>query len=240
MTSGRKFSTRTSAFATSFLKISLPSGALRFSVTDFLLAFWARKLVPISILLYFGTLPSSRARSPRLGVLDLDDLGAEEREVQRAERPGEDIGQVEDADSGESSQACHLAEAAVTSGDRAGLVDHPGHLAAEEAAHVAGDVDERSRCMSRRRPCPLQHVDEVLGADVSAGDLRERTAAEARHRGLEVLHAHPRAPRSSWRGRGRRCCGSGRPLGALVEIAGPACRGPRPRRASRGRRCRRG
>jgi len=67
MTSGRKFSTTTSAPATSFLKISLPSADLRFSVSDFLLAFWARKLVPISILLYFGTLPRTRARSPAFG-----------------------------------------------------------------------------------------------------------------------------------------------------------------------------
>ena len=67
MTSGRKFSTTTSAFSTSFLKTSLPSGAFRLSVTDFLLAFWARKLVPMSILLSFGTLPSTRARSPAFG-----------------------------------------------------------------------------------------------------------------------------------------------------------------------------
>ena len=51
MTPGRKFSMSTSASLTSFLKISLPSGLLVLRVTDFLLQFWARKLVPISCLL---------------------------------------------------------------------------------------------------------------------------------------------------------------------------------------------
>jgi hypothetical protein len=67
MTSGRKFSTSTSAVFTRRLKISLPSGDLVFSVTDFLLAFCARKLVPMSRSLSSGRMPSLRARSPSLG-----------------------------------------------------------------------------------------------------------------------------------------------------------------------------
>src|ERR1039458_8344877 len=67
MTSGRKFSTSTSAVATSFLNTSLPSGLFRFRVRDFLLLFWARKLVPMSCWLSLGTLPSLRARSPSVG-----------------------------------------------------------------------------------------------------------------------------------------------------------------------------
>jgi hypothetical protein len=51
MTPGRKFSTTTSAVAASFRKIALPSSSFRFRVTDFLLEFWARKLVPRSCLL---------------------------------------------------------------------------------------------------------------------------------------------------------------------------------------------
>ena len=54
--------------------------------------------MPISSLLSFGTLPSFAGEIAAVGVLDLDHLGAEEREVQRGERTGEDVRQIEDAD----------------------------------------------------------------------------------------------------------------------------------------------
>ena len=98
ITPGRKFSTSTSALATRRLKTSLPASCLRLSVIDFLPAFCARNEAPISFALSAGSAPSWRARSPRPGHLDLDHVGAEQRQLIGAERPGQHIGQVEDAD----------------------------------------------------------------------------------------------------------------------------------------------
>src|SRR6056297_3502588 len=65
ITPGRKFSTSTSARATSRFSASFPRGSLRFSVIDFLPAFCARKLIPIPLEESSGSAPRLRARSPR-------------------------------------------------------------------------------------------------------------------------------------------------------------------------------
>ena len=154
MTPGRKFSTTTSASAASFRKISRASFFFRFSVIDFLFAFCARKLVPISSLFSFGTLPSLRARSPSSRVLDLDHLGAEEREVERRERPRENVREVEDANAVERL----LRHAARLYGlrrrrDRPRPVDASGHLAPEERRDRARDLDQSTpRSTSALRP----------------------------------------------------------------------------------------
>ena len=73
--------------------------------------------------------------------------------------------------------------------DRAGLPHAPGHVAPEEARRVAGEFDQDVQLDVVPQVHPLQHVHEVLGADVAAGDGGERAAAEAGERRLEVLHA---------------------------------------------------
>ena len=71
MTPGRKFSTSTSAVSTSRRRTALPSAALRFSVSDFLPAFWARNEAPMCCALSAGSAPSWRARSPSPGTSTL-------------------------------------------------------------------------------------------------------------------------------------------------------------------------
>jgi hypothetical protein len=68
MTPGRKFSTRTSADATSRRRTSLPSAVFRFRVTDFLPAFWARNEAPMWRPFKAASAPSWRAKSPPSGT----------------------------------------------------------------------------------------------------------------------------------------------------------------------------
>src|SRR3989304_5428229 len=77
--------------------------------------------------------------------------------------------------------------------DGPGLVDCASHLAAEEAAHVAGDVDEPAQLDVGAQAASLQGVHQVLGAGVAPRHLRERAAAEAGHRRLEVPGPGPGA-----------------------------------------------
>src|SRR5574341_1370980 len=144
MTSGRKFSTTTSACATSFLKTSLASGAFRLSVSDFLLAFWARKLVPISILLSFGTLPSTRARSPAFGFSILTTSAPRRARWSVQKGPERTFVRSRTRTPVRAPKGSRLPRRFRQLGDRAGLVDRALHLAAEETADVAGDVHERA------------------------------------------------------------------------------------------------
>src|SRR3990170_4037359 len=95
--------------------------------------------------------------------------------------------------------------------DGPGLVDCASHLAAEEAAHVAGDVDEPAQLDVGAQAASLQGVHQVLGAGVAPRHLRERAAAEAGHRRLEVPDAGAV---------GGVAVGEREPVG-VVEVTGP-------------------
>ena len=80
-------------------------GSLRSSSTDFLPAFWARNDAPSPASLSSGSGPEMPGEVTLPGHLHLHDLGAEQRELVGAVRPGEDVGQVEHPDAGERSVA---------------------------------------------------------------------------------------------------------------------------------------
>ena len=100
MTPGRKFSITTSALAASRCTISIDFGLVRSSARKRLLA-----LMPMN--------PVDRLRADQsllggpaahvvpAGALDLDDVGAEQRQLVAAEGPGEHLREIEDADAGE-------------------------------------------------------------------------------------------------------------------------------------------
>ena len=103
MTPGRKFSTTTSASFARRRKISLPSGALGVEGDRLLVAVLgeeARAHEPLVELRHDAELARQVAV---LGVLDLDHLGAQQREVQRGERPGQHVGEVQDLDAFENA-----------------------------------------------------------------------------------------------------------------------------------------
>ena len=95
LTSGRKFSTTTSAFSASRLKTFKPPGILQVERH--------RPLVAVQVLEI-----RAMARPARLlagGILyqgvDLDDVGAPIRELAHAGRPGADAGEVEHGEAGQ-------------------------------------------------------------------------------------------------------------------------------------------
>src|SRR5512134_626517 len=211
MTSGRKFSTRTSARATSFRKTSLPSGALRLRVTDFLLAFWARKLVPMRALLNLGTLPRTRARSPAFGFSILTTSAPRRARWSVQKGPERTLVRSRTRTPVRAPKGSPLGGRSREVGDGADLVDRSGHLPAEEAGHVPGHVHEGAQLDVGAEAIPVEGVDEVLGAGVAAGHPGERAAAEAGHRRLEALDAGTV---------GGVAVGEGEAVG-VVEVAGP-------------------
>ena len=76
----------------------MPSAVFRFSVTDFLPAFWARNDAPMCLAFERGIGAELARQVAAVGHLDLDDVGAEQGQLVGAERTGQDVGQVEDAD----------------------------------------------------------------------------------------------------------------------------------------------
>ena len=168
MTPGRKFSTTTSAVLSSLRKISLPSSAFRLRVSDFLLAFWARKLVPISCLLSVRHVAQLAGQVAAVGVLDLDHLGAQQRQVHGGERAGQDVGQVQDPDVFQQFHGDSPLLRFLEIDDRTRLENEPGQFAVEERGRRRRAISRSlSRWMSRDQPMPLQRMDEVLGADIA-------------------------------------------------------------------------
>ena len=113
----------------------MPSGALRLSVSDFLFAFWARKLVPISIWSFSSwNIAELACKVAVRGVFNLDDLCTEERQMQCGKGARENIRQVKDPNSRQGF--CHsLARSvellfSINSASR--LVDHTRHFPIEE------------------------------------------------------------------------------------------------------------
>jgi hypothetical protein len=93
-TAGRKFSTTTSAFLASRLKVSRPLSSFRLSVMARLLRckFWKSEPRRPAELLVAGVLQQG---------IDLDDIGAPVRELAHAGRPGTDPGEVEHGEAGQ-------------------------------------------------------------------------------------------------------------------------------------------
>ncbi len=100
MTPGRKFSTSASRVRTRRRRTSLPRACLRLTVSDRLPAFCARNDTPISATLSVGVGAELAREVAAVGHLDLDHVRAQVRELMRAERSGEHVGEVDDA------QAC--------------------------------------------------------------------------------------------------------------------------------------
>ena len=93
LTSGRKFSTTTSAFFARRLKVSRPSGILEIERH--------RPLVPVQVL---EVRPPPRPAQLFAGVfrqgVDLDDIRAPVRKLAHAGRPGANAGEVEHGEAG--------------------------------------------------------------------------------------------------------------------------------------------
>src|SRR3990172_12776364 len=210
ITSGRNFSTTTSAFATSLKKISQPSAALRLSVIDFLLAFWARKLVPMSILFNFETLPRMRARSPPLGFSILTTSAPRSARCSVEKGPERTFVRSRTRTPVRAPMAS-LHRDGRGLRDGAGLVHRAPHVAVEEAGDVARQLDERTKIDVAAPTRALEEVHQVLGAGVAPRHRRERTAAEPGHRALERGDAGPQR---------RVAVGEGEAVG-VVEVAGP-------------------
>ena len=155
-----------------------------------------------------------------LGVLHLDDVGAQEGQVEGGEGARQDVGEVEDLDAFEHALLGHdqypRGPARWT---------RPGSSRPKKAVDVLGDLDERGQVDVLAPAHPVQAVDQVLGGDVAGGHLGEGAASEAREGGLEGGDALPPWRRRRWPCPGRRCRGSG-PVG----FTGPRAR--RPRRAA--------
>src|ERR1700685_3524540 len=95
LTSGRKFSTTTSAFSASRLNTSSPLGSFRLSVIARLLRcrFWKSEPWRRPSRLSGRRIPQQR--------IDLDDIGAPVRELAHAGRPGADAGEIEHGEAGQ-------------------------------------------------------------------------------------------------------------------------------------------
>jgi len=91
---GWKFSTKTSACETNRFRISAPSGFLKSSVADYLVAAFLQPGQRVASLRDGAELAQ---RIAHLRQLDLDDFGAELRQLRRAERAGEKARYIDDA-----------------------------------------------------------------------------------------------------------------------------------------------
>ena len=230
MTPGRKFSTTTSASGDE-LQEDLPRFLLLQVQRDRLLVRVLREEArPHELLVQLRDVAELSREVAVERVLDLDHLGAEEREVERRVRARENVREVEDADRArEPSSSRDGLHGLRRRRDRSRPVDPSGHLAPEEGARPSARPSTRAREVhvgTQARPLPA--VDEVLRRDVARRDLRERAAAEARRRRTRTRR-RPRAsrPRRS-PSRVRTCRGSGRRARRRARARGPSRRGARP------------
>ncbi len=141
--------------------------------------------MPSSCLLYFGTLPSLRARSPPSRVFDLDHVRPQQGQVQGGERPREHVGQVEHADAFEqfhTGLSFGNRRSSRTSGSGRAARGRRSRPPAgpRRPAHPAG-YPCAVPCAGRYGPGPPCHV--------AGRDFGKRTAAQPAEGGLEVGHA---------------------------------------------------
>ena len=101
MTPGRKFSHTTSALAARRLTISIASGFAQVERDAALVAVHAERKDGAIFRSAHFSVGERAARLVALVRLDLDDVGAEQRELVGAVGAGEVAGEVEDADAGE-------------------------------------------------------------------------------------------------------------------------------------------
>ncbi len=102
MTPGVKFSTTTSAVLTNACTMARASGAFRFSVRLRL------PMIARQERRRHAGIVATRHQPPRLiagaGLFDLDDIGAELRELLRRERSGEYLGEIDDSNAVERAR----------------------------------------------------------------------------------------------------------------------------------------
>src|SRR5690349_992378 len=82
-----------------------------------------------------------------------------------------------------------LPMAAVSRGPASGAVHVTLERPAEDASEPVRDADQCVEVDPGLDALPLEEVDEILGRDVAGCAGRERTAAEAAHRGVENARA---------------------------------------------------
>ncbi len=191
MTPGRKFSTTTSAVLTSLRKISLPSSNFRFRVSDFLLAFWARKLVPISCLLSGLTLPSLRARSPPSGFSILITSAPSSARCMVANGPERTLVRSRTRTFSNNFMLVLLYCAFLKLTIEPALRMKPGSSRSKKRPTSRAASSSLSRSMSVIRPWRCSEWTRSSRADVAGRHLGEGAAAQAAQGRLEILHAGP-------------------------------------------------
>ncbi len=243
MTPGRKFSTRTSACRERASgRPRAPRRVFRFRVTDFLFAFWARKLVPISSLFSFGTFPSFRARSPSVGFSILITSAPRRARWSVAKGPERTFVRSRTRTPSRSLLRHAVPRAgAAAAGPARSCGRAPASRGRRRPRRRGRRPIRAARSTSRAEIHPLEGVDEVFGRDVPGRDLRERAAAEPGEGGLERRDAPAREGGEDVR--------HPDPVG-VVEVAGrldpgregeeTASRGGSPAPGARARPCRRG
>ena len=240
---GRKFSTTTSAVAASRRNRSWPSGCAQVERDALAAAALDRpeqRVRPSSSPSTNG--PISRMKSPRAGLLDLDDLGALLAEQPGAERRGDARAEVEDPEAGERSRhqarpacsALHRVHAAGACAPRSGrvavggvaheLVDHEVVAPALALAHARRRmwliVALTASRGERRAPSA------TCSAIARASRRRARRAARP---GSRARRARPRRRRAS-----RRRTGTPSPCAARAPTARSAAPRRRPHMRSTG------
>jgi hypothetical protein len=75
-------------------------------------------------------------------------------------------------------------------GKTAGPAYHRRKLPADNIIHPVARIHERSQIDPRFYAAAIQHVDEILGRDISRGSRRERAAAQAADAGINGVAAY--------------------------------------------------